>query len=230
MQDYAHISAAVNVGMCWGQERFTLPGFQGTDLELLIFESVGQIKPTLTPPGKLPSKTNMVSSSALGLCPQENQPSLWFLFLLQLQFLVGRGQWAFAGIVCLCSVYVCYVSVFAKECRGAKPTSPTSTRGIRVALLSSHVCWWRGDLGLFLLWVSIPRPQWDSGWLISVTFWHCDLPVKHFASTQTRYDATIRRAITTLNFHLMTIVMTVMAGQFTLSEHGFLSDITHSRL
>lgn len=42
MQEYAHISAAVNAGMCWGQERFTLPGFQETDLERLILRQLAR--------------------------------------------------------------------------------------------------------------------------------------------------------------------------------------------
>lgn len=216
---------------CWhvlGTGKVYIAWIPGDWFRATHFEAVGQIKPMLTPPGKLSSKINMVSSSALGQCPQENQPSLWFLFLLPPQSLVGRGQWAFAGIV-LYFVYVCYVYVFAYARVPSPPLLPQW--GIRAALLSSQVCWWRGDLGLFLLWVSIPRPQWDSRWLISVTFWHCDQPVKHFALTQTRYDVMTRRTITTLNnFYLMTIVMRVMAGQFTLSEHAFLSDIIHSKL
>lgn len=100
---------------CWhvlGTGKVYIAWIPGDWFRATHFEAVGQIKPMLTPPGKLPSKINMVSSSALGQCPQENQPSLWLLFLLPPQSLVGRGQWAFAGIV-LSFVYVCYVYVFA---------------------------------------------------------------------------------------------------------------------
>lgn len=135
-----HVLGTGKVYIAWIPE----DGFRATH-----FEAVGQIKPMLAPPGKRPSEKNMVSSSALGQCPQGNLPSLWFLFPLHPHSLVGRGQQAFVGTVFLSLVYAYYVYIFSKECWGAEPTSPTSTQRIRAALLSSQVCWWRGDLGFF---------------------------------------------------------------------------------
>lgn len=156
---------------CWhvlGTGKVYIAWIPGDWFRATHFEAVGQIKPVLAPPGKLPSENNMVSSSALGQCPQENLPSLWFLFLLHPHSLVGRGQQACVGIVFLSFVYA-YLCVCLRN--AGVPSPPLlPVLGESELHCSAAKCVDGEVIWVFLFWVSIPRPQWDRRWLISVTF------------------------------------------------------------